>query len=57
MSNGPSRTLIESSNKNVMTMKLGSSRELVSLSKEVHPESKTKMNIILFVMRIRLFIQ
>jgi hypothetical protein len=40
MSNYPSRALFESISKNVEIVKLGSSRELVSLSKKVHPQVK-----------------
>jgi hypothetical protein len=40
MNNCPSRALFESNSKNVETVKLGSSRVLVSLSKKVHPRVK-----------------
>jgi hypothetical protein len=40
MSNCPSQALFESNNKNVEIVKLGSSQELVSLSKKVHPRVK-----------------
>jgi hypothetical protein len=40
MSSCPSQALFENNSKNVETVKLGSSRGLVSLSKKVHPRVK-----------------
>jgi hypothetical protein len=40
VTNGLSRALFESSNKKVQTVKLESSRGLLSLLKEVHPQTE-----------------